>query len=65
MFVWLWSNFMSVGWRCAYWRYTGSGRNTWQFGNTAVSGIIGVRNLSLSALLVRLRAFQLPWSAGL
>jgi hypothetical protein len=31
----------------------------------AVSGIVGVGNLSLSALLARLKAFQLPWSAGL
>ena len=45
--------------------YTGSGRNTRRFGNTAVSGIIGVGNLSLSALLARLKALQLPWSAGL
>jgi len=30
-----------------------------------VSGIVGVGNLFLSALLVRLKAFQLPWSAGL
>ena len=44
---------------------TGSCGNTWWFGNTTVSGIVGVRNLSLSALLVRLKAFQLPWSAGL
>ena len=41
------------------------GRNTWRFGNTAVSGIVGLGNLSLSALLARLKAFQLPWSAGL
>jgi len=45
--------------------YTGSGRNTWQFGNTAVSGTVGMGNLSLSALLERLKAFQLPWSDGL
>jgi len=44
---------------------TGFGRNTWRFGNTAVSGIAGVGNLSLSALLARLKASQLPWSAGL
>ena len=44
---------------------TGSGRNTRQFGNTAVSGTVGVGNLSLSALLARLKAFQLPRSAGL
>jgi len=31
----------------------------------AVSGTLGVGNLSLSALLARLKAFQLPWSAGL
>ena len=43
----------------------GSGRNTWCFGNTAVSGIVGVGNFSLSALLARPKAFQLPWSAGL
>jgi hypothetical protein len=30
-----------------------------------VSGTIGVGYLSLSALLSRLKAFQLPWSAGL
>jgi hypothetical protein len=35
-----------------------------RFGNTAVSGTVGVGNLSLSALLARLEAFQLPWSAG-
>jgi hypothetical protein len=29
-----------------------------------VSGTIGVGKLSLSALLARLKAFQLPWSAG-
>jgi hypothetical protein len=44
---------------------TGSGRNTWWFGNTTVSGIVGVGNLSLSVLLARLKEFQLPWSAGL
>jgi len=44
---------------------TGSGRNTWWIGNTAVSGIVGVGNLSLSALLARLKAFQFQWSAGL
>ena len=44
---------------------TGSGRNTWWFGNTNVSGIVGMGNFSLSALLARLKAFQLPWSAGL
>jgi len=43
----------------------GSSRNTRQFGNIAVSGTVGVGNLSLSALLARLKAFQLPWSAGL
>ena len=32
---------------------------------TAVSGTVGVGKLSLSALLTRLKAFQLPWSAGL
>jgi len=37
----------------------------WRFSNTAVSGTVGVGNLSLSALLARLKAFQLPWSAGL
>jgi len=42
-----------------------AGRNTWRFGNTAVNGTFGVGNLSLSALLARLKAFQLPWSAGL
>jgi hypothetical protein len=30
-----------------------------------VSGTVGVRNLSLSALQARLKAFQMPWSAGL
>ena len=30
-----------------------------------MSGIVGVGNLSLSALLARLKAFQLPLSAGL
>jgi len=45
--------------------HTGSGRNTWRFCNTADCGIVGVGNLSLSALLARLKAFQLPWSAGL
>jgi len=44
---------------------TGSGRNTWRFCKTVVSGTVGVGNLSLSALLARLRAIQLPWSAGL
>ena len=44
---------------------TGSGRNTWRFGNAAVSGTVGVGNLSLRALLAKLKAFQLPWSAGL
>ena len=43
----------------------GSGRNTWRFCNTAVSGIVGMGNLSLSALLARLKAFQLPWNNGL
>ena len=32
---------------------------------TAVSGTVGVGNLSLIALLARLKPFQLPWSAGL
>jgi len=50
---------------CKSGTHTGSGRNTRRFGNTAVSGIVGMGNLSLSALLVRLKAFQLPWSAGL
>jgi len=45
--------------------YIGSVRNTWWFCKTVVSGIVGVGNLSLSALLVRLKAFQLPWSNGL
>jgi hypothetical protein len=44
---------------------TGSSRNTWWFDNTDVSGTIGVGNLSLSALLARLKALQLPWSTGL
>ena len=38
---------------------TGFGRNTWQLGKTAVSGIVGVGDLSLSALLARPKAFQL------
>jgi len=45
--------------------YTGSGRNTWRFCKTVLSGTVGVGNLSLSALLARLKAFQLPWSVGL
>jgi len=45
--------------------YTGSGRNTWRFGNTVVSGTVGVRNLSLNTLLAILKAFQLPWNTGL
>jgi len=45
--------------------YTGSGRNTWRFCKTVLSGTVGVGNLSLSALLARLKAFQLPWSDGL
>ena len=45
--------------------FTGSGRNTWRFCKTVVNGTVGVGNLSLSALLARLKAFQLPWSAGL
>jgi hypothetical protein len=44
---------------------TGSGRNTWRLCKTVVSGMVGVGNLSLSALLAKLKAFQLPWSAGL
>jgi len=48
--------------RCVY---TGSGRNTWRFCKTVVSGAVDVGNLSLSALVARLKAFQLPWSAGL
>jgi hypothetical protein len=32
---------------------------------TVVSGTVSVGNLSLSALLAKLKAFQLPWSAGL
>ena len=44
---------------------TGSSRNTWRFCKTVVSGTVGVVNLSLSALLAKLKAFQLPWSAGL
>jgi hypothetical protein len=30
-----------------------------------VSGTVGVENLSLRALIARLKAFQFPWSAGL
>jgi len=48
-------------WNCD----TGSGRNTWRFGNTVVSGTVGVGNLSLSALLARLKEFHLSRSAGL
>jgi hypothetical protein len=55
---------IKLHWENAQPFYTGSGRNTWRFGNTAVSGI-GVGNLSLSAPLARLKASQLPWSAGL
>jgi len=32
---------------------------------TVVSGTVGVGNLSLSALLAKLKALHLPWSAGL
>jgi hypothetical protein len=35
------------------------------FKKKVVSGTFGVGNLSLSALVARLKAFQLPWSAGL
>jgi hypothetical protein len=35
------------------------------FAKTVVNGTIGVGNLSLSTLLVRLKAFELPWNAGL
>jgi hypothetical protein len=45
--------------------FAGSGRNTWRFCKTDVNGTVGVGNLSLSALLVRLKVFQVPWSAGL
>jgi hypothetical protein len=45
--------------------YTVSSTNTWRFGNTAVSGTVGMGNLSLSILLARIKAFQLSWSAGL
>jgi hypothetical protein len=44
---------------------TGSGRKTWRFDKTAGSGTVCVGNLSLSALLARIKAFQLTWSAGL
>jgi len=44
---------------------TGSGKNTWRFCRTVVSGTVGVGNLSFSPLLARLKAFKLPWSAGL
>jgi hypothetical protein len=30
-----------------------------------VSGTVGVENLFFSALLAKLKAFDLPWSAGL
>ena len=40
---------------CDVTNYTGSCRNTWRFCNTALSGI-DVGNLSLSALLARLKA---------
>ena len=36
--------------------HIGSSRNTWRFGNTAVSGTVSMGNLSLSALLARLKA---------
>jgi len=36
-------------------RCMGSGRNTGRFGNTTVSGTVGVGNLSLSVLLARLK----------
>jgi hypothetical protein len=42
--------------------YIGSGRNTLRFCKTVVSGTVGLGNLSLSVLLARLKAFQLPWS---
>jgi hypothetical protein len=42
--------------------HTGSGRSTRRFDKTVVSGTVGMGNLSLSALLARLKAFQLPWS---
>jgi len=45
--------------------YMGSGRNSWWFGNTAVSGTIGMGYLSFSALLARFKAFQMPLSTGL
>jgi hypothetical protein len=35
------------------------------FAKTVVSGTVGMGNLSLSALVAILKAFQLPWSAGL
>jgi len=35
------------------------------FATQLLSGIIGMANLSLSALLARIKAFQLPWSNGL
>jgi len=38
--------------------YTGSGRNTWRFGNTVVCRTVGVRNLSLSALLAKTKHFS-------
>jgi len=34
--------------------YTGSGRNTWRFGKTVLSGTVGVGKLSLSVLLAKL-----------
>jgi len=37
----------------------------WRFCKTVLSGTVGVGNLSLSALLARLKALQLPWSTGL
>ena len=45
--------------------HTGYGTNTSRFCKTVVSGTVGMGNLSLSALLVIIKAFQLPWSAGL
>jgi hypothetical protein len=52
-------------WNLWVYTYTGSGRKPWLFCKTVVSGTVGVGNLSLSTLLVKLKAFQLPWSTSL
>jgi len=69
---------MSWGWKMCTWRRTlvtretinvslttEFDRNILRFYRTAVSGTVSVGDLSLSALLERLKASQLPWRAGL